>query len=82
MKKQLPNLIALAVIYVAVLAGWQSVWGVLFIMWTIPALVSGEVHLITRVRKRENPLLFWSIIITWIGLSLFLLFADLIPAFS
>ena len=82
MKKHLPNVIALVVIYVAVLMGWQWVWGVLFLMWTVPALVSGEVHLISSVRKSESPMLFWAIIVTWIGLSIFLLLADLVPSLS
>ena len=79
MKKHLPNIIALAVIYVAVLMGWQWVWGVLFIMWTIPALTVGEVHLVGPVSKKDSPVLFWFIVLTWIGLSAYLIIADLIP---
>lgn len=78
-KHLLLNLLALVVVYLAVLFGWQWVWGVLFLMWTIPALITGEIHLIGRVSKKQNPVLFWFIVCTWIGLSIFLIVADLIP---
>ncbi len=79
MIKHLPNIIALLVIYIAVVMNWQWVWGVLFLMWTVPALYSGRVHLISPVEKKANPVLFWTIVLTWIGLSLYLIFTDLIP---
>ena len=78
-KSTLLNILALIVIYVAVLMGWQWVWGILFRMWTVPALYSGQVNLIGPVAKKENPTLFWLIVLTWIGLSAYLIFADLIP---
>lgn len=81
MKKLWPNLLALIVIYIAVLMGWQWVWGILFLMWTLPALYSGQIHLVSPVSKKDQPLLFWLIIATWIGLSLYLVVVDLLPLF-
>ena len=78
-KHTLLNILALGVIYVAVLMGWQWVWGILFIMWTVPALYSGEVHLIGAISKKETPVLYWLILLTWIGLSAYLIVADLLP---
>jgi len=77
--KHWPNILALIVIYIAVLMGWQWVWGVLFIMWTIPALYSREVTIIRPVARSTNPFLYWIIVCTWIGLSLYLIVADLVP---
>ena len=79
-KHLLLNIVALVVVYLAVLMGWQWVWGVLFMMWTIPALFTGEVHLIGTIAKKKNPVMFWLILFTWVVLSIYLIVADLIPA--
>ena len=55
---------------------WQWVWGILFIMRTLPALCSGRTVLVETVDRDEPPVLFWFIIATWIALSLFLIVAD------
>lgn len=70
------TVVALAIIYVAVVMGWMWVWGILFIMWTVPALYSGKTTLVEPVDSRKNPLLFWLIVGTWIVLSLYLIVAD------
>ena len=70
---------ALAIVYLAVIFGWSWVWGLLFIMWTIPALYSGQTHLVEPINRDQNPILFWLIIGTWIGLSLFMIVGDLLP---
>ncbi len=70
------TLVALAIIYLAVVMGWMWVWGILFIMWTVPALYSGRTVLVEPVDRDENPVLFWFIIGTWIVLSLYLIVAD------
>ena len=60
---------ALAVLWGAFLLDQSWVWGLIFLAWAIPALRTGETHLIEPVRKRETPVLFWSITLTWIILS-------------
>ena len=35
------TLVALAIIYMAVVMNWQWVWGLLFIMWTGPRALFG-----------------------------------------
>ena len=70
------TLVALAIIYLAVVMNWQWVWGVLFIMWTAPALYSGRTVLVETVERDESPVLFWFIIATWMVLSLYLIVAD------
>lgn len=73
------TIVALAIVYAAVVFGWSWVWGLLFIMWTIPALYSGQTHLVEPINRDESPSLFWLIIATWIGLSVFMIVGDLLP---
>ena len=55
-------LLALILVYVAVLWEWDGIWGVVFILWTIPALYSGRTHLVEEVDRSESPVLFWLIV--------------------
>jgi len=71
------TVLGLLVIYTAVLFDQYWVWGVLFILWTIPALRSGETFFVERLSRRANPLLFWLLVSTWIALSCYLIVADL-----
>lgn len=72
------TLVALAIIYLAVVMNWQWVWGLLFIMWTVPTLYSGRTTLVETVDRDDSPVLFWIIIATWLALSLYLIVADLL----
>ena len=72
------TLLALAVVYVAVVMEWNWVWGVLFMMWTIPALYSGRTYFVEEIDRRTHPVLFWLIVGTWITLSVFLVAVDLL----
>ena len=72
------TLLPLLLVYLAVLMGWNWVWGVLFIMWTIPALYSGRTNLVEEINREDNPVLFWLIIGTWIVLSIVMILFDLV----
>lgn len=74
--KKWPTLFALLLIYLAVFFEWNWIWGVLFLFWVIPSFYSGEVHLVQAVTKKEDPILYWFILLTWIGLSAALILSD------
>lgn len=71
-----PAVFALAVVYIAVIMDWNGVWGILFLMWVAPGLVLRETHLVVLVRRQHNPILYWLIMGSWIGLSLLLIAWD------
>lgn len=71
------TILALAIVYVAVFKEWNWPWGVLFIMWTVPALYSGRTYFVEEIDRRNNPILFWIIVGTWITLSIFMIAYDL-----
>lgn len=63
-------------IWLAVVLEIQAFWGILFLIWTWPALRSGQTVLIDAIDRRKHPGLFWVIIGTWIVLSVWLIWAD------
>ncbi|MEM9605314.1 MAG: VOC family protein [Pseudomonadota bacterium] len=63
----------LFVVAAAVLLEANWLWGVLFLLWVVPDLKSGVTHFLERVDRREHPALFWTITLTWLGLSVYLL---------
>ncbi len=74
-------MLALAVLWIAVAMDWNWVWGVLFILWTIPALRTGRTHLLEEVDRARNPILYWLIVSTWMLLSAYLIASDLMGVF-
>lgn len=67
------TMLAIAAIYLAVIADQTWVWAVIFLLWTLPALRSGKTYFVEPLDRRENPALFWLLNGTWIGLALLLL---------
>lgn len=76
------TLAALAIVVVAVLFDYQWIWGLLFLSWSAPSLVTGVVFLVEPVHRAENPRLFWIIVALWLGLSLALIGMDLARLFD
>ncbi|WP_026970900.1 VOC family protein [Aliagarivorans marinus] len=72
------SMIGLIGIAVAILLDANWVWGLFFLFWVIPDIKYAETHFMERVRRQENPLLYWLIIATWLGLSGYLLLDPLV----
>ncbi|MFD2567263.1 hypothetical protein [Pseudotenacibaculum haliotis] len=71
------TVIALILMYIAILMSWEWAWGVLFLYWVIPDLFSGVTYFVEPIYKNENPNLYWVIVISWILLALYSL-SDLV----
>ena len=67
------TIVGLIFFYIAMWFDWQWVWGLLFLLWVIPDLISGVTHFMDPVEKQENPILYWVIMLTWILASLYLM---------
>ncbi|MEW7290243.1 hypothetical protein [Aquimarina sp. 2304DJ70-9] len=65
------TIIALILMYVAIIMDWQWAWGILFLLWVIPDLVSGTTYFIEPIDRTTNPFLYWVIIISWILMALY-----------
>ena len=73
MKKQKKwrTIIALVIMYVAIIMDWQWVWGVLFLFWVIPDIFSGVTYFIEPIDKINNNLLYWIIVFSWILMAIY-----------
>ena len=71
------TILGLILVYLASWFNLQWIWGILFLIWVIPDLFSGVTFFLEPIEKKENPVLYWLIMISWIVLSLYS-FAELI----
>ena len=77
-RQTLINYIAFGVLMVSTALGFQSVWGLIFLYWTIPNFYLDHAFLISDVTKAETPLLFWLVQIAWVVLGLLLIATDFV----
>ncbi|MEM1288491.1 MAG: VOC family protein [Pseudomonadota bacterium] len=63
----------LACMWIAVALDVQAFWGVLFLIWTWPAVRSGRTEFIEPISRTHQPLLYWALVGTWVVLSLWLI---------
>jgi hypothetical protein len=50
---------------------WEWAWGVLFLFWVIPDIFSGITYFIEPIDKKQNPILYWIIIASWILMAIY-----------
>ncbi|WP_171120817.1 hypothetical protein [Ruegeria sp. HKCCA5463] len=77
-KRQL-NYITFAALMVTTVLGYQALWGLLFMFWTIPNFYSGHALLLTDETRDEDPILFWLIQLAWVALGLSMIAIDFLP---
>ena len=70
-------LMGLVLVYCAILMNLNWIWGVLFLVWVVPDIRRGTTFFLEPVTRRENPVIYWAIMLTWIGLSAYLLYESL-----
>ncbi|PSL19126.1 VOC family protein [Shimia abyssi] len=71
-------LLGLLCIWLAVFFDLQAFWGVLFLIWTWPALRSGRADFLEPIDRRARPMLYWLTIGTWLVLSVWLIMDSLV----
>ena len=64
-----PVVVGLAILWIAALLDQVWVFALLFVGWALYDIAMGESHFIQRVTRRDHPVLFWSIVGSWIVLS-------------
>lgn len=73
------SILGLLLMYIAMWYNWQWIWGILFLLWVIPDILSGVTYFIEPIEKSENPILYWIIIISWILMAIYALLPLLVP---
>lgn len=65
------TIIALIIMYITVYFDWQWAWGVLFLIWVVPDIFTGTTYFIEPINRKENPILYWVIIVSWILMAFY-----------
>lgn len=64
------SILGLIMVYVAVWFNLSWVWGILFLLWVFPDISAGVTYFMEPIYRKENPVLYWVIVISWILLSI------------
>lgn len=65
------TIVALILMYIAIIMGWEWAWGILFLYWVIPDLFTKVTYFVEPIYKKDNPNLYWIIVISWIFMALY-----------
>ena len=76
---KLLNYLAFTALMVSTAMGYQALWGLMFLYWTIPNFYSGHAFLLSDVTRDDDPVLFWLVQIAWIVLGALLVVLDVLP---
>lgn len=79
MNARVLNYTAFVVLMASTALGYQFLWGLLFLYWTIPSFASGHAFLLSDVMRDEDQMLFWAVQIAWIVLGVLLVASDIYP---
>lgn len=64
--------VGIGLVYVAVVMNLTWVWGIIFLVWVIPDLKTGSTYFFEAIHRKQNPIMYWIIVGSWLWLSLFL----------
>ncbi|MBT2132297.1 hypothetical protein [Aliiroseovarius lamellibrachiae] len=76
------NYVALPILLIAAVMGLYWVWGLLFLWWLVPTIMTGQTALVFDVTRDEDPILFWIVAILWALFGLMMIAANLFPAYA
>ena len=82
MNSRVLNYVVFVILMISTLLGYQFLWGLLFLYWTIPNFYSGHAFLLSDVTRDDDPILFWAVQFAWVILGGLLVFMDIFPALA
>ena len=65
-----PTWVAVAALWILTFAGQYWVFALLFLAWASYDILSGESRFIQRITRRDQPVTYLLVVLTWILLSL------------
>jgi len=69
------TLIGIALVICAIVLDMPILFGLLYIIWAIQEMVYGQAYILENINKHENKVLFWIIVLLWLGCGIYV-FAD------
>jgi len=77
-----PTYLAITAVLGATLLEWYWAWGLIFFIWSIRAIRERQTTLIQDIAQDEAPVLFWTLTVLWIVLSVLLILQDVLRLFG
>ena len=74
-----PTVVALIVLLGATALGWNWIWGIFFLVWSVQGIASGQAFVLQTVYRDENPVLFRVISLSWLALAVMTVVYDIFP---
>ena len=71
--------LALIFFLYAAYVGWQSPWGVVFLLWTYQHARMGSTFLLEPIEKEEHPVFFWLTTLMWVLFCVLMILEDFMP---
>ncbi|CUH89667.1 hypothetical protein PH5382_03618 [Phaeobacter sp. CECT 5382] len=81
-RTRLINYLALPVLLAGAVLGYYWLWGLLFLWWLVPSVMTGQTALVFDIQRDEDPVLFWAVVIIWALFGAMMIAASLFPAYS
>ena len=77
-KQQKPwkSMVVLGILWVTMFYEWSWIWGLIFKLWSFRSIKTGETYLVEDIKVAENPIVFWAIVLTWLFVSIFVIWYD------
>lgn len=79
---RLINYIALPVLLVAAYLQIYWLWGMLFLWWIVPSVMTGQTALFFDIERVKDPVLFWAVVILWALFGAMMIAASLFPQYA
>ena len=76
------NYVALPVLLIATWFGFYWPWGVLFLWWLVPSVMTGQAFLVDEINRKDAPILFWAVVVLWALFGAMMIAADLFPQYA
>lgn len=74
-----PTVVAMVVLLGGTALGWNWIWGIFFLVWSVQGIASGQAFVLQMVYRDENPVLFWVVSLSWLVLAVMTVVYDIFP---
>ena len=67
------TIVGVALLYLAFFLNWNWVWSLMIFYWMLPGLFTGTSYFVEAVSRKENPVVFWAMTLSWLAVAVYLL---------
>lgn len=75
--KKWKTIIALVLLLLAIVFEWDWFWSIFVTLGIVHIIINGKIHFVEEVSKKENPKLYWIMIVIWSFLAIYSIFSYL-----